>query len=57
MYHGNLFAQVVGFLLRREVSIVWNVRQSLYNLRHEKFSTVIVIRLCAKLSRYPARII
>jgi len=57
MYHGNLFAQLVGFLLRRKVSIVWNVRQSLYSLRHETFSTAGVIHLCAKLSRYPAKII
>jgi glycosyltransferase involved in cell wall biosynthesis len=57
MYHGNLFVQLVGFLLRQKVPSVWNVRQSLYNLRHEKFRTSIVIRLCAKLSHYPAKII
>jgi glycosyltransferase involved in cell wall biosynthesis len=57
MYHGNLAAQVAGAFAQRRVPVVWNVRQSLYGFDYEKRSTASVIRLCARLSNLPSRII
>lgn len=57
MYHGNLAAQLAGFLARRFTPVLWNIRQSLYSLKYEKTSTATLIRLGAWLSSCPARII
>ncbi len=56
MYHGNLAATVASWLARR-VPVIWNVRQSLYDLSKEKRGSALVIRLLAMLSSSPARII
>lgn len=57
MYHGNLAAQIAGTFAPRPVTVVWNVRQSLSGLNYEKWSTAAVIRLCARLSNLPSKII
>lgn len=54
MYHANFMATLAGLGLG--VPIVWGVRQTLYSLDHEKVSARWVIRVCAWLSRKPARI-
>src|SRR5262245_39119603 len=56
MYHGNLAATVCGRCTVRQGSVLWNIRQSLADLRHEKYGTAAVIRLCALLSRKPRKI-
>lgn len=57
MYHGNLAASLAAVFLRPRPPVVWNVRQSLASLEHEKPLTRVVIRLCAMLSRRAARIV
>jgi len=57
MYHGNLAAQIAVALARLPVTVVWNVRQSLYDFNYEKRLTAAVIKLSARLSNLPARII
>lgn len=57
MYHGNLAAQVAAFFTRRRVPVLWNIRQSLYSLSHEKRGSAAVITLCSRLSWLPTRII
>jgi glycosyltransferase involved in cell wall biosynthesis len=57
MYHGNLAAQIAGAFARQPVTVVWNVRQSLYGFDYQKRSTAALIKLSARLSNLPARII
>ena len=57
MYHGNLAAQFAGLWARRPVSIFWNIRQSLYSLEDEKPATAKAIKLGARLSHWPDRIL
>src|SRR5438309_524949 len=57
MYHGNLAAQFAGLFVSRPVSIIWNIRQSLYSLNDEKPATARAIRLGARLSRLPSMIL
>jgi glycosyltransferase involved in cell wall biosynthesis len=57
MYHGNLAAQFAGLFVSRPVSILWNIRQSLYSLDDEKPATARAIRLGARLSRLPSMIL
>ncbi|MBN8417866.1 MAG: glycosyltransferase [Verrucomicrobia bacterium] len=53
MYHG-CFAAVLARCMRfKRVPIIWNVRQSLYDLKHEKRGSAFVIRALAKLSWLP----
>ncbi len=54
MYHGNLASVVPGVGQGRPVA--WNVRQSLHDAT-DRLTTRWTIRLCAGLSRRPARII
>lgn len=44
MYHGNLAASMAGWLAPGRPAVVWNVRQSLYDLAAEKPLTRQVIR-------------
>ena len=56
MYHG-CFAAVLARCMRfARVPIIWNVRQSLYDLKHEKRGSALVIRALAWLSWLPQRI-
>ncbi|MHB8170314.1 MAG: glycosyltransferase family 4 protein [Thermincolia bacterium] len=57
MYHGNLAAQMAATFLPSPVPVIWNVRQSLYQLSNEKLMTAAIIRLGAKLSGLPSKII
>jgi glycosyltransferase involved in cell wall biosynthesis len=57
MYHGNLAAQFAGLFVPRPVSIIWNIRQSLYSLDDEKPATARAIRLGARLSGLPSMIL
>ena len=57
MYHGNLAAQLVSYFLHNSVSVVWNIRHSLYSLEYERVKTKWVIQLCAKFSHLPRKII
>ena len=52
MYHGNLVACLAG-----GAPVIWNVRQSLYDLRLEKRGSALVIKALAWLSWMPRRII
>lgn len=56
MYHGCLAAVLARCLHLRGVPQLWNVRQSLYDLKLEKRGSARVIRLLAALSWVPARI-
>ncbi|WP_395744973.1 glycosyltransferase [Prosthecobacter sp.] len=56
MYHG-CFAAVLARCMRfKRVPMIWNVRQSLYDLKHEKRGSALVIRALAWLSWLPQRI-
>jgi glycosyltransferase involved in cell wall biosynthesis len=55
MYHGNLAASLAWWRDGRRV--LWNVRQTVYDLTREKRSTAAVIRVCARLSSRPAAIV
>ncbi len=57
MYHGNLAALGCRTAAGRTVPVVWNIRHSVYSLADERPWTALVIRLGARLSRQPARII
>ncbi|MDI1314191.1 glycosyltransferase [Prosthecobacter sp.] len=53
MYHGCFAAVLARFMRFKRVPIIWNVRQSLYDLKHEKRGSALVIRALAKLSWLP----
>jgi len=51
MYHGNLAAWLGARFLPAETPVVWNIRQSLYDLGHERPGTRLAIRAGARLAR------
>jgi glycosyltransferase involved in cell wall biosynthesis len=57
MSHGNLAAQLAGAFAPGAVPVLWNVRRSLYSLEHEKLRSKVVIKLGARLSGLPAKIL
>jgi glycosyltransferase involved in cell wall biosynthesis len=62
MYHGNLMASLAKLGLRKnssrkKVPVLWNIRQTVYDLRRERWLTAKFIRLGARLSSRPAAII
>ena len=57
MYHANLAASVAAPLLGSKVPVIWNIRHTPYKLKDYKRSTATVIRLGARLSHQPRRII
>ncbi|SRR5579871_2788957 len=60
MYHGNLMASMAAQALRKNVRkppVFWNIRQTVYDLRRERWLTARLIRLGARLSAGPAAII
>lgn len=57
MYYGNIAAQLAASFSPRHPATVWNIRQSVYSLAHEKPVTALAIRLGARLSSRPAAII
>ncbi len=56
MYHGCFVAVMAQFMRFKRVPMIWNVRQSLYDLSHEKRGSALVIRMLAKLSWLTQRI-
>jgi glycosyltransferase involved in cell wall biosynthesis len=57
MYHGNFLASVGRLMLGGKPALVWNVRQSLYDMAAEKRSTQVVIKLSRRSSRDAAAIL
>ena len=57
MYHGNLAASWCRSLRATNAPVLWNIRQSLDDIRLEKRSTALVIRIEKSLSALPSRII
>lgn len=57
MYHGNLAASMGRLVCGRKVPVIWNIRQTVYNLGSEKAATQLVIRAGAALSKSASRII
>ena len=45
MYHGNLAAILARFFVNNKSALIWNVRQSLYNIEDEKWLTRWVIKI------------
>jgi glycosyltransferase involved in cell wall biosynthesis len=56
MYHGCLVATLAKFMRLKPLPMIWNIRQSLYDLKLEKRGSALVIRALAKLSWLPQRI-
>jgi glycosyltransferase involved in cell wall biosynthesis len=66
MYHGNLMASMAALALRKSARrnvpghkppVLWNIRQTVYDLRRERWLTAKLIRQGARLSSGPAAII
>jgi len=57
MYHGNLAALLAKWVLFNHVPLLWNIRHTPGDLKKEKRTTARVIRLGARLSAQPDRII
>ena len=57
MYHGNLAALLSKTLLMSKCPVLWNIRHSLYDLRKEKRSTALYVRLGARMSRHVAGVL
>jgi glycosyltransferase involved in cell wall biosynthesis len=57
MSHGNLIAQLLASFVSRRASVLWNIRQTLYSFEYEKRGTAFAIKMCARLSKRPARIL
>lgn len=57
MYHGNLAASIANLALSNHYPVLWNIRQSLYGLEHENIPKQWAIRLSAKRSSKPERIL
>lgn len=56
MYHGNL-AATAGGMFHRSLPVVWNIRQSLYDINREKRITRLAIQGNRLLSCHPQKII
>jgi len=57
MYYGNLAALLAKWFLPNHVPFLWNIRHTPDDLKKEKRLTALVIRLGAKFSSHPDRII
>lgn len=57
MPHGNFMAMIAGISLWNRVPVLWNIRMSLYDPDLERKVTAMLIRLGARLSWYPEKII
>jgi len=53
MYHGNLVATLASFFCGGKVALLWNIRQSLYEIKQEKWLTRWVIQASKFFSRMP----
>jgi len=52
MYHGNLFAALCKLLIIKKTILIFNIRQTLYGLKNEKFLTRLIITFNAFLSKF-----
>jgi glycosyltransferase involved in cell wall biosynthesis len=57
MYHGDLVASFAAIISQGRVPVLWNIRQTLYNLSTERRLTAAVIRIGGLISQHPAAII
>ena len=60
MYHGNLFASYIHFLnffSFKKSNLIWNIRQTLYDISYEKKITRFIIKLSKFFSLIPNKII
>lgn len=57
MYHGNLVASLAGLSLNGRAPVLWNIRQTVYDLSLERRMTAWVIKASALFARHPAAII
>lgn len=57
MYHGNLVATIAAELCSNSPILVWNIRQTLYSIKNEKYLTQCVIRANRLLSKRPTAIL
>lgn len=57
MYHGNLMASLANMCLSKRGPVFWNIQQALDDIGGWGRLTSAVIRLDARLSRYPAAIV
>lgn len=57
MYHGSLMASLAGLAAPGSVPVLWNIRQTVYDLARERRGTALAIRTGAILSRHPTAII
>lgn len=57
MYHGNLAAWLAARMAPVRVPLAWNIRHTIYDLKKEKPITAQVIRVGARLSSTPSRIV
>jgi len=71
MYHGNLMASVAALAFRKraqknmlqekapnvKLPVIWNIRQTVYDLRNERWLTARFIHLGARMSHRPTAII
>jgi glycosyltransferase involved in cell wall biosynthesis len=57
MYHGNLAAQLANLFLFPRAPVVWSIHHSIDALSEEKKMTAGIIRLGARLSRLPDKIV
>jgi glycosyltransferase involved in cell wall biosynthesis len=57
MYHGNLAASICALVSGRRLPVLWNVRHSIHDMRHENRLTRGFIRLGAAWSSSPRAII
>lgn len=57
MYHGNIAAWFISCSACRRAKLIWNIRQTLYDVKLEKSMTRWLIRLSRRLSSRPIKII
>lgn len=57
MYHGNFVASYAAAREKRNLPVLWNIQQSLYDISRERWLTAAVIRMGIRYSQRPARII
>ncbi|MEG4320537.1 MULTISPECIES: glycosyltransferase [unclassified Microcoleus] len=57
MYHANLAAQLAGIFTLKSIPVVWNIRHSIYSLDYEKPATSAIIKILAKISSFPEKIL
>jgi glycosyltransferase involved in cell wall biosynthesis len=57
MYHANLAVSLATIMYGKSISVVWNIRHSLHMLEMEKSLTKLVIKVGARLSHKPYKVI